>query len=215
MSEDFGRLATEGIESNSHDVGRWRSGERARLQVARLLLNAEERAAKAYALSHHLDELLAAKFGDLAGRCISAYWPIKAELDLRPWMQALHERGAIVALPIVEIVKQPLLFRRWAPGMLMERGIWNILVPPSTSAVVVPQICLAPLVGWDASGYRLGYGGGYFDRTLATLKPGPYAIGVGVQLSQIESIQPQQHDIPLNAIVTELGVQFKNGLSTR
>jgi 5-formyltetrahydrofolate cyclo-ligase len=87
---------------------------------------------------------------------VSGYWPIKGGLDLRPWMTHLHEQGSVLALPVVETPGTPLAFRRWSHGIKMERGHWGIPVPPATSERLAPDICLAPLVGWDAEGYRLG-----------------------------------------------------------
>jgi 5-formyltetrahydrofolate cyclo-ligase len=87
----------------------------------------------------------------------------------------------------------------------MERGFWNIPVP-AEGPEVTPDIALAPVVGWDAAGYRLGYGGGYFDRTLAALAPSVFAIGVGLDAAQIPTIFPQPHDIPMRLIVTETGI---------
>ena len=162
-------------------------------------------------VARHLDALLASLFGNISGRVVSAYWPIKAELDLRFWMQALHSHGVKIALPVVETKAAPLAFRAWEPGAKMEKGFWGIPVPAASAAPLTPQISLAPLVGWDASGFRLGYGGGYFDRTLAALKPSPFVIGVGLQAAQIPSIQPLPHDIRLNAIITETGVQYRAG----
>ena len=98
-------------------------------------------------------------------------------------------------------------FRRWTPQTRMVRGDWNIPVPPPDSDRVLPDITLAPLVGWDGEGYRLGYGGGYFDRTLAAARPPPFTIGIGWQSAQLATIKPQPHDIPLDAIITEAGVQ--------
>jgi 5,10-methenyltetrahydrofolate synthetase len=89
----------------------------------------------------------------------------------------------------------------------MVRGDWNIPVPPPKASVVKPDVTLAPLVGWDDAGYRLGDGGGYFDRTLSTLSPRPATIGIGFQSSRLDSIFPQPHDIPLDVILTEAGVQ--------
>jgi 5,10-methenyltetrahydrofolate synthetase len=155
--------------------------------------------------------MLARAGEDLAGRVISCYWPIKGELDLRPWMTGLHEQRAVVALPVVERLGEPLDFRRWAPGVTMERGHWNIPVPPATAERLRPEICLAPLVGWDDEGYRLGYGGGYFDRTLAALPTRPLVIGVGLQSARLGTIAPQPHDVPTSVVVTEAGVQVESG----
>jgi len=190
-------------------VARWRRAERTRLRAERLALSADGRRAKAEALARHLDSLLASRLGDPAGRVVSGFWPIKGELDLRPWMARLHGQGAELALPVVEAPGTPLAFRRWSPGMAMEHGHWNIPVPPSTSERLTPDVCLAPLVGWDMQGYRLGYGGGYFDRTLAALSPRPFVIGVGLQSARLDSIAPQPHDVPLSVVVTEAGIQVE------
>lgn len=109
--------------------------------------------------------MIAKHLGDPSGHVVSGYWPIKAEPDLRFWMESLAARGARMALPVVEIPSAPLAFRAWHPGTRMERGHWNIPVPPPDAPRLVPEVALAPLVGWDGAGYRLGYGGGYFDRT--------------------------------------------------
>ncbi|MFN4142129.1 5-formyltetrahydrofolate cyclo-ligase [Aestuariivirga sp.] len=193
------------------DLPGWRSGERKRLRAERLAVSAEERGMLAHEIARHLDRLVAEQLGSVAGRVISGYWPIKAEPDLRFWMEAMSGRGACMALPVVEVPSSPLVFRAWAPGARMERGHWNIPVPSSDAERLVPEIALAPLVGWDGQGFRLGYGGGYFDRTLAALSPRPFVIGVGLQSSRIDTIFPQRHDIRLDAIVTEEGLQWLAG----
>lgn len=202
----FDPLATD--PQQAADVARWRKAERARLLAERRTIPAAERAALAEALTAHLDALLEDRFGTPAGRCISAYWPIKDEPDLRGWMRSLIARGAKTALPVVETRAAPLVFRRWTPDTAMVRGHWNILVPGAAAEVVTPQIALAPLVGWDGAGFRLGYGGGYFDRTLAALSPRAFAIGVGLEAARLATIYPQPHDIRLDAIVTEAGLRF-------
>ena len=178
-------------------VPQMRREQRARLLAERQAIPAEERARLADGVAEGLDRLL----GDVTGRVISAYWPIKAELDLRDWMTRAQARGARIALPLVVAKAQPLRFREWWPGCGMERGVWNILQPAGTPELT-PDIALAPLVGFDASGYRLGYGGGFFDRTLAALGPGARAIGVGIASARMPTIHPQPHDIPMDAIVT-------------
>jgi 5,10-methenyltetrahydrofolate synthetase len=90
----------------------------------------------------------------------------------------------------------------------MIRGVWGIPVPPPAAERLTPDIALAPLLGWDGAGFRLGYGGGYFDRTLAARAPRPFAIGVGLQAARLATIFPQPHDIRLDAIVTEAGAQL-------
>ncbi len=203
----FDPLASQ--EDEWRAIARWRKLERERLRGERMLLRQDKRATIAEALMAELDAYLESRLGGPAGRIISGYWPIKGEPDLRPWLISLIERGAIVALPVVVVPSAPLVFRRWTPETKMERGNWNIPVPPAEAAVLVPDIALAPLVGWDSRGYRLGYGGGYFDRTLASLSPCPHVIGIGLQSAHIGTIYPQPHDIRLSAIVTEAGVQVE------
>lgn len=192
------------------EVARWRRAERSRLRTARLALSVADRTAAGQALAENLRALLGARFG--AGRpVLSAYWPIKGEPDLRGLMHDLHAAGWTIALPLVETKAAPLVFRRWTPETRMVRGDWNIPVPPPDAPVLAPGITLAPLVGWDGAGYRLGYGGGYFDRTLAALSPRPFAIGIGLQAARLDTIRPQPHDIPLDVIMTETGVQVERG----
>ena len=189
------------------DVGRWRRATRAHLLTARAALPMQARPAAARAIADHLDRLLTDRFTTLDGLTISAWWPIKAELDLRFWLAGLAARGARAALPIVATRAAPLIFRLWTPETRMERGFWNIPVP-AEGPTVVPDITLSPVVGWDAAGYRLGYGGGYFDRTLAALTPRPLATGIGLCTARIATIFPQPHDIAMQVIVTETGPHF-------
>ena len=190
----------------ARDVARWRKAERARLRGERGMLSVAERQAAGAALAPHLSAFLSDRF-DLRGRVFSGYWPIKGEPDLRPLLVDLHRQGVCVALPLVEVKAAPLVFRRWTPETRMVRGDWNIPVPPPEAEAVTPEIALAPLVGWTDDRFRLGYGGGYFDRTLASLSPRPFTIGVGFQSARLATIYPQPHDIRLDAIVTEAGVQ--------
>jgi len=192
----------------ARDVALWRKAERARLRAVRQALSVEDRAAIGTALARHLREVLSTRVEGAKGRVVSAYWPIKGEPDLRPLMAELHRAGATVCLPIVEQKAAPLVFRRWTPATHMVRGDWNIPVPPPDAEVLIPDITLAPLVGWDGAGFRLGYGGGYFDRTLAALAPRPFTVGIGFQSSRLSTIYPQPHDIPLDIILTQEGVQF-------
>lgn len=193
--------------AQARDVARWRKAERLRLLAQRAEMSVEARHAASQAVAGHLDRLLADQFGSLQGLTISAWWPIKAELNLRGWLAGLAAQGARAALPVVLTKGAPLTFRVWTPETRMERGFWNIPVPAAGNEVR-PDITLAPVVGWDDAGYRLGYGGGYFDRTLAALSPRPLAIGVGLLAARIATIFPQPHDIGMQFIVTETGVQL-------
>ncbi len=208
-SNYFDPMATDPVQQG--DVARWRHAERGRLRNARQSLSVTARQQVGEALARHLHQLILDRFDGAAGRVLSAYWPIKGEPDLRPLMAQLHGAGCIVALPVVEQKAAPLVFRRWTPDCQMVRGDWNIPVPPPESDRLVPEITLAPVVGWDPGCFRLGYGGGYFDRTLAALAPRPFSIGVGFQSAKIRTIFPQPHDIPLDVIVTEDGIAASRG----
>lgn len=187
------------------DVARWRKAERARLLAERAGLPVAVRQGAAAAIAGHLDTLLATRFETVEELTISAWWPIKAELNLRHWLEALMVRGARVALPVVVTPGAPLAFRVWTPECKMVQGFWKIPVP-ADGPEVVPDITLVPVVGWDGAGYRLGYGGGYFDRTLAALAPRPLVIGIGLDAARVATIFPQPHDIAMDAIVTESGL---------
>ncbi|MEY8099273.1 5-formyltetrahydrofolate cyclo-ligase [Falsihalocynthiibacter sp. S25ZX9] len=144
----------------AQDVARWRKAERARLLAERAALSVDTRKAAAISIAEHLDSLLAQRSIGINGLTISAWWPIKAEIDLRFWLAGLAARGARAALPLVETKAAPLIFREWTPDTRMERGIWNIPVP-AEGPDILPDITLSPVVGWDRNGYRLGYGGDY------------------------------------------------------
>lgn len=180
------------------DVSRWRQAERKRLIDERLALAPDERAARSERIAAGLDRTITR----VAGRIVSVYWPFRGEPDLRNWSIRVIERGGRIALPVVIRKGWPLEFRIWAPGDPLERGVWNILVP-SGGPAVVPDIVVAPVVGFDGANYRLGYGGGFFDRTLATLTKRPFVVGVGHAGAKLSTIYPQPHDIPMSAIVTD------------
>jgi len=203
----------QGVDpAQARDVARWRQSERTRLRTQRQSLSVAERTAASEAIDSHLRTMLKTRFAGACGLVFSGYWPIKGEPDLRPLMEQLHLLGVTIALPIVETKAAPLVFRRWTPDTRMVRGDWNIPVPPSDADELIPDITLAPLLGWDENGFRLGFGGGYFDRTLADLSPRPATIGIGFQSAKLATIYPQPHDIPLDLILTEAGVQ-KEGRS--
>lgn len=179
------------------DVARWRRSERERLIAARLALSAEERMAHAGRLATELDAVMA----HLAPGSVSLYWPFRGEPDLRPWMQSAHAKGLQISLPVVVAKARPLEFRRWWPGATLARGVWNIPYP-AEGRTMIPEVVIAPLVGFDAAGFRLGYGGGFFDRTLATTTPRPIAIGVGHPVGLIPTIYPQPHDIAMDWLLS-------------
>jgi 5-formyltetrahydrofolate cyclo-ligase len=181
----------------ARDVARWRKVERKRLIAERCVLTQDYRTKQTLAINQALDQILAAT----SSLTVSVYWPIRGEPDLRLWIHALWQRGVRIALPVAVALGQPLVFREWCPHARFARGLWNIPYP-AEGAVVVPNAVIAPLVGFDAACYRLGYGGGFFDRTLATLSPKPVAIGIGYPGAELLTIFPQPHDVPMNWIVT-------------
>ncbi len=153
-------------------------------------------------LSAAIRARLAAEFPELAHAAVAFCWPVKNEPDLRPLMVEWHAAGARAALPVVVGADEPLVFRAWRPGQMLREDRYGI-PGPDEGAFLVPQAVIAPVVAFDAAGYRLGYGGGLFDRTLAALTPRPLAIGVGFGFQRVASIRPQVHDERLDAVVTE------------
>ena len=121
-------------------------------------------------------------------------------------MRAIVSAGGQVALPVIVGRARPLLYRAWRPGVPMAKGPWGIPYPQS-GATLQPDCVLAPLLGFDGQRYRLGFGGGLFDRTLAAAVPRPRAIGVGYACGGLATIRPQPHDIAMDLIVTEDGVR--------
>jgi 5-formyltetrahydrofolate cyclo-ligase len=187
-----------GSRMEGPELRAWRRSERQRLLALRTNLPPAERRGWGDAIEARLQALLLERPGITLG----VYWPFQAEFDPRPLINWLLAQGSAVALPAVVDKKGPLEYRAWRPGQPLVDGVWNIPVPEKR-AIVVPQAVLAPLVGFDRDCYRLGYGGGYFDRTLAALSPRPLAIGVGFELSRIETIHPQPFDMPMDLVVTE------------
>jgi 5,10-methenyltetrahydrofolate synthetase len=196
------------------DVKLWRKSQRERLIAARLALNPDS----LEAWRHSIDASLERSFPGLTRGSVAFCWPIKNEYDPRHFAKMLRERGASTALPVVVAPKQPLAFREWRPGVELAIGALDIPYPKD-SAEIVPDAVLLPMNGWDDRGYRLGYGAGFFDRTLAALekKPGskPVVIGVSYEMAHLETIHPQAWDIPVDYLVTELGVYRNDFNSSR
>jgi len=191
---------------NWEEIRKWRRSMRAELLMARMAVPRSEKPR----IRSLLRNLIWEQFPELRHGCIGFYWPFKSEIDLRHLVRDLLAAGADAALPVVVERREPLEFWTWRQRMKLTRGIWNIPVPTERNPVR-PAALLVPLLGFDTAGYRLGYGGGYYDRTLAAMKPTPLTIGVGYELGRLTTIYPQPHDIPLDAIVTEAGsVRFRN-----
>ncbi|CAH2604667.1 5-formyltetrahydrofolate cyclo-ligase [Rhodovastum atsumiense] len=137
------------------------------------------------------------------GAVVSGFWPMGPEIDIRPLLEALHARGHAVALPETPPRGNPLIFRLWHPGMALLPERFGTARP--TGAVVRPDWLLVPLLAFDRTGRRLGYGGGYYDRTLAGL-PGAIAIGCAYACQEVDVVPADDYDARLHAIATERGV---------
>lgn len=189
---------------------RWRSAERARLIAAREALGRETLEAFRERIDRHLE----VGFSGLGHGVLAFCWPIRGEYDARHLARTLRERGALTALPAIVAKGKPLAFREWHPGVELASGPLDIPYPVA-SAEVAPDHVLLPMNGWDESGYRLGYGAGYFDRTLASLQKRPRVIGVSYEVARMPTIHPQSWDIPMDWVVTERGAYRResNGLA--
>jgi 5,10-methenyltetrahydrofolate synthetase len=185
------------------DVARFRKAERTRLYATRRALSQDAQRAQA----DRLAGMLAEEVGPPEGRVIAGYWPIRGEPDLHPALADLATSGATLALPVVTGRDAPLEFHRWRPGDAMTRGIWGIPVP-AAPAPVRPDLVIAPLLGVDAAGHRLGNGGGYYDMTLAARDPRPRIIGVGHDFCALPTIYPQPWDVAMDAVLLGDGVRM-------
>jgi 5-formyltetrahydrofolate cyclo-ligase len=141
---------------------------------------------------------------------VSAFWPLADELDTRPLISALAARGHTIGLPVVIKRGLPLLFRRWLPDTALVQGSFRVMTPPPEAPEVVPSLLIVPLLAFDRAGYRLGYGGGFYDRTLHKLrggaagaKSGVLAVGVALSAQEVASVPRDDTDQPLDWIVTE------------
>lgn len=202
-------LGTAGREENEQpstsswaDVRAWRIQTRSRLIALREGLTDDGCTRCAEAIVKHLAD---AKI--LSGhQRVGFFWPMAGEIDLRPMMAELTSQGVKAALPVITKPQQPLEFWLWQPGdTLDESGPWGIPTPARRRLVDVTAL-LIPLVGFADQGHRLGHGGGYYDRTLATVERRPLTIGIGLEACRLPTIFPQEHDIAMDIIVTDAGV---------
>lgn len=137
---------------------------------------------------------------------VAGYMPIGSEASPLGAMSKLHARGISIAVPVVVAKAQPLEFHRWEPDAHMQEGAFGVL-EPQESAKVIPDIVITPLLAFDAQGYRLGYGGGFYDRTIAKLKAnGTRFLGFAYSEQELMLIPRDQYDQPLEAVITEKGV---------
>ena len=180
---------------------RWRKSERERLIAERSALSQET----VLAYRRRMDGFIERAFPGLARMTVAFCWPIKNEYDARHLARTLRGRGALTALPVVVAPRTPLIFREWHPGIVLEKGALDIPFPVN-SREVTPNAVLLPMNGWDRKGYRLGYGAGFFDRTLASLAKKPFVIGVAYEQAKLDTVHPQPWDVPVDYLVTERGV---------
>lgn len=152
-----------------------------------------------------LTELLGDWPQDTPPPVVAGYWPIKGEADPGSIMTALDAAGQRVALPVVLSLDVPLVFRQWTPDMVLETGRLNILVPPEAAPQLEPDIVLVPLVAFDPRGYRLGMGGGFYDRTIAALKASKSIVTIGLAYTAqaVDELPVDQFDQCLDWIITE------------
>ncbi len=179
---------------------------RKQLQAERLALPDRQ------TLSAQLQEVLRVWLVSRQESSIGAYWPIKAEFDALPslfrWSEV--EAGRRIGLPVIERETRKLRFHTWFPGCPMEEDAYGIPKPKGT-AEFEPALLLLPCVGYGPQGNRLGYGGGFYDRTLAALQPRPFTVGLGYAHGHIPWLQAEPHDVPLDAILNEDGVFWQRG----
>ena len=168
-----------------------------------------------YALTLALQQVMRIWLVGREDTMIGAYWPIKGEFDPLPALHRWKEDGELleqqtrrrIGLPVVNKIHKTLTFHAWYPGCPMEPDAYDIPKPKDTEHIV-PTLLFVPCVGFGPGGYRLGYGGGFYDRTLASLSPKPITVGLGFSHGYLEDLESEPHDVPLDAILTEDGVAW-------
>jgi len=166
----------------------------------------QHRAELAHACSDFADRIASLDLPIKNDAIVSFYWPMGDEADPRALAMRLAARGHVLALPVVAKQKSPLVFRRWREGDALVVHPFGMHEPAAAAPVVTPDVLLVPLLAFDARGHRLGYGGGFYDRTLASLQT-KLAIGVAYAGQEVDALAAMPHDHPLDMVVTELGVR--------
>ncbi|MBT8132467.1 MAG: 5-formyltetrahydrofolate cyclo-ligase [Gammaproteobacteria bacterium] len=187
----------------------WRQERRKCLVRKRQAISAIEKPALDEAIGQNLAALLAT----MPKKCVAVFWPLPGEPELAECYDRFVRDGFSLALPVVVTRERPLVFRYWTPGESLDSDLLKIPCP-RPSDPVDPEIVVLPCVGFDSQGYRLGNGGGYYDRTLAELESRPVTIGVAYERTKLPSIRPQVHDIPIDYVATEKRVYSIAGLQT-
>ena len=185
-----------------------------RQQLLQARLRLEDRLARNDALQRVMRVWLVERPDEVIG----AYWPIKGEFDPLPalfrWQEAGMEADALAAsrrrkigLPVINKATRTLTFHRWYPGCPMEEDAYGIPKPKDTE-IVEPTLLFVPCLGYGPGGYRLGYGGGFYDRTLNELKPRPFTVGLSYSIGFLPDLEPEPHDVPLDAVLNDHGVAW-------
>lgn len=195
------------------ELAAWRRDRRQALLIQRMAVAEETLACWQSAMDGHLERALthfttAGAALATAGAVLAIYWPHRNEYDARPVASRLRATGVRIALPVVTAPATPLLFRAWNTDTVMAAGPQGI-PHPEAGPELIPDVMLAPAVGYDLQGYRLGYGGGYFDRTLAALAAQgrwPITIAAAYELCKLDTLHPQPHDVPMDYVLTERGL---------
>jgi 5-formyltetrahydrofolate cyclo-ligase len=161
--------------------------------------------AEAEAFAKRLAEIGAGLAAEYQAEAVSGFWPIKNEPSTLPLLETLSGRGIVTSLPVMTGRDQPLTFRAWRPGEPLGEVQMKIKEPPPEAPEVLPDLLFVPLAGFDRRGGRLGYGAGYYDRTLAKLRACKKitAVGIAFEVQELQEIPQEPHDEPLDYVLTE------------
>jgi len=183
---------------SSLEMKTWRRQQREQLIERRIAVGGYQRKLWQHEILTKLFDILS----KIQPGIIAFYWPFKGEIDCRDLIADLLQQGWLAALPAVTKISSPLEFRQWTAEAPMIPGIWKIPIPKSRM-IIAPNVMLIPLVGFDESHYRLGYGGGYYDRTIVQIETSLIKIGLGFEQARLKTIYPQSYDIAMDIILTE------------
>jgi len=192
-------------------IGEAKAALRRSMRERRDALTAAERDEASAAAARHAVSLID-RLGMKPAAVVAGYWPMRGEIDPRPALAALAARGRPVALPVVIRKDAPLVFRRWTPGDPLTRDAMGLECPGETMPAHEPEFLLVPLLAFDAKGHRLGYGAGFYDRTIAALraKRRTAAFGYAYAMQQVSQVPAGAGDVRLDGIVTERDVIFSD-----
>lgn len=185
-----------------------RQQQRQTLLAERAAMTKKQRELATQQILRHLEMMLL----KMTPQVLALYWPIKNEISCHAIMPNLLKKGWQLCLPVINNETKKLQFSRWTPETTMVAGYWNIPIP-TINDWLNPDMYLIPLVGFDLNNYRLGYGGGFYDRTLGDINKPATFIGIGLESARLTTIDPHEFDIPMDIIITESGLIHSNGRS--